>query len=198
MLKSMIMRYCVYIVTMLIKKNYQSVTMIKRRLFSILLITVLIASFAAALTASISNPRMVLYKNITDNLEFQNSVTVNNDNPIEVRITVKPIGVWEDKVTVSENDFVLKSGERKEVSYIIKLEKPGYYDGDILVTFYDEQNDLSLVQNLVVLVSDETGKVPQAGKTSLWIWVVSIAVLILLLVGLMILGNKKMKKGRKK
>ncbi|MBU1988755.1 MAG: hypothetical protein KKD94_04725, partial [Nanoarchaeota archaeon] len=64
--------------------------------------------------ASISNPRMVLYKAITNNepLEFQNSVFVNNENDFEVKITIKPMGVWKENAKVREETFTLQPDER--------------------------------------------------------------------------------------
>jgi len=141
---------------------------------SVLVSTILMALFllmslpvASALTASISNPRMVLYKNISagEEVVFENSVIVNNDNENSVTITIKPLDVWEGRVEINEEDksFSMKPGERREVVYNVSVEQAGYYEGDVLVTFTEEEDTsryLSLAQELVVIVQDENGQVP--------------------------------------
>jgi hypothetical protein len=101
---------------------------------------------------------MVLYKNMTESpLVFDNSVIVNNENNYSLTITLTAIDAWKDKVTFRENNFILNSGERKEVFYTINLEKEGVYEGDIIVTFKNdiENNEVSLAQRLVVAVKAE-------------------------------------------
>jgi len=160
---------------MLINKNNTSCNMKKVVLStSVLVSTILMALFllmslpvASALTASISNPRMVLYKNISagEEVVFENSVIVNNDNENSVTITIKPLDVWEGRVEINEEDksFSMKPGERREVVYNVSVEQAGYYEGDVLVTFTEEEDTsryLSLAQELVVIVQDENGQVP--------------------------------------
>tara|TARA_Y100000310_G_scaffold342743_2_gene447200 strand:+ start:2421 stop:2957 length:537 start_codon:yes stop_codon:yes gene_type:complete len=134
---------------------------ITRRILPILLIILLMnisLSYAAddSLVASISNPKMVLYKNITEGeiLNFQDSVIVNNENTKNIKITVTASGVWQELVTIREPSFTLKPDERKEVFYDIEINEPGEYGGDILVLFEqpDSKNELSLAQRLVVHV----------------------------------------------
>lgn len=133
-------------------------------IFAVAMIIFLSFSVLAALTASISMPRMVLYQNITTGeiLEFENSVGVINDNDHEVKINVEPIGVWKDRVVIEENEFTMQPGEEKDVYYNIKIEKAGYYEGKIVVTFSDNlsKDTLSMAQKLVVIVKDENGNVP--------------------------------------
>ncbi|MBU0467165.1 MAG: hypothetical protein KJ718_00210 [Nanoarchaeota archaeon] len=118
--------------------------------------------------ASISNPRMVLYKAITNNepLEFQNSVFVNNENDFEVKITIKPMGVWKENAKVREETFTLQPDERKEAIYDITITEPGEYAGEILVLFEKQgyPNTLSLMQRLVVHVTEEDTKPSIAGN----------------------------------
>ena len=91
-------------------------------LFSLVILVLGILSISAvfALTASIGNPRMVLYENITgDKLVFNDSVMVNNKNNYSVNITITPNGDWTDRVTISEPEFVLDKEERKEVYWAV-------------------------------------------------------------------------------
>jgi len=151
------------------------------------------------LVASISKPKMVLYKNITggETLKFQNSVVVNNKNDFNILVTIKPIGIWKDKVKISEPSFILESDKRKEVFYDVVIKEKGYYKGDILVTFEEEGSDkmLSIVQDITVIVSDENGNVEDK-KNSIFTKIVlgffSI-ILLVLLIGLYKIGRKKRK-----
>jgi hypothetical protein len=133
-------------------------------LIAVVFVTVILAlTTVTALTASISNPRMVLYKEIVNGggIEFTNSVVINNDNLGEVSINVVPSGVWEGRINVEESEFLMKPGERKEIFYNVLINERGYYQGDILITFSEEgsKNHLSAAQDLVVIVKDETGEV---------------------------------------
>lgn len=126
-------------------------------LISFILVILTASLVSSALTASIDKPRMVLYKNISSGkiLEFENSVIANNENEYDVNILITPTGNWTDRVTLQNKEFVLKEGESKEIFYTIKIDKEGYYSGDILVTFKDiETNtDISIAQDLAVIVN---------------------------------------------
>ena len=176
-------------------------------LVAILMITISI-SLVSSLTASISNPRMVLYKTLPDSepLVFENSVIINNDNPDDVDIKITPIKEWEDKVTVEENEFVIGSGKRKEVFYTITIDKAGHYRGDVVVTFSEQTSNkrLSLAQDLVVIVQDGQGNVPDRSADSntnsgfntlpLFIWILAVSIILIIL--LIIILN--LQKGKKK
>src|SRR3989338_11021115 len=114
-------------------KNYNKM---KKEIISINLVFVflflsMIIPLASALTASISNPRVVLYGNITagETLTINNNVIVNNDNDYDVLINISPSGDWKDRVILEEESFLLK-----EVNYIINIDEEGYYRGDIIIT----------------------------------------------------------------
>ncbi len=130
----------------------------KREIFISLILIVFFSSLiSSSLTASIDKPRMVLYKNISEGkiLEFENSVIANNENDYDVNVLVTPTGNWTDRVTIRQKEFVLKEGETKEIFYNIKIDKEGYYSGDVLVTFKDPTTnaDISVAQDLVVIVN---------------------------------------------
>jgi hypothetical protein len=148
------------------------------------------------LFASISNPRMVLYKNISSEpLRFENNVIVNNKNEFPVDIEITPKGTWVDKVIIKESEFTLQPGERKEVLYDIIIEDSGEYGGDIQVTFTggENKNKLSLLQRVVVHVSDENG------DSSLNLILISItSILILLVILLTLIKKRKIKRKKKK
>jgi len=109
------------------------------------------------LTATISNPRMVLYYNLTDSpLVFENSVIAVNDNDFDVMVGLTPLGEWKDKISFEQSNFTLVKGERKEIFYKVTINEPGYYKGDIQVTFKGEsETHVSLIQELEVSVLDK-------------------------------------------
>jgi hypothetical protein len=139
---------------------------------------------------------MVIYKNLssTEPLSFENNVIVNNKNEFPVNIEIKPKGVWEDKVVIKESEFTLQPGERKIVLYEITIYEPGEYGGDIQVTFTggESSNKLSLLQRVVVHVSDENE------NFSLSLILVGITAMLLLLVILLTLIKKFKIKFKKK
>ena len=57
-----------------------------------LLLTLLGLSVVSALTATIDNPKMVVYKNITagQTITFEESVVVQNENDYDILIRIKP------------------------------------------------------------------------------------------------------------
>lgn len=124
----------------------------------VLVLIVLVNPLVSSLTASIDKPRMVLYKNISeDKLEFENSVIVNNVNEYEINIKTEGDNTWKDYVEIYEPEFTLVAGESKEVFYKITLTKPGLYSGDILVSFSEEELGTSVVlaQALEVFVKND-------------------------------------------
>ena len=128
-----------------------------KKLGVILVVLFLIVPLVCALTASIDKPRMVLYKNITGSeLEFQNSVIVNNVNDKDISISISPSGDWKNKMVIDEQEFVLGEGETKEVFYTVTITEPGYYRGDVLVKFSEDtsKTHVSLAQELEVVVKD--------------------------------------------
>jgi len=168
-------------------KGWDRDIIMKKSIILCLLLGFLVSlTLVSALTASIGNPRMVLYKNLTgsETLEFENKVTVINDNDFKVNITIIPTEIWEDKIRViGEDKFVLEGGERTQVNYTITLDEPGYYGGDILINFYDPgtTNTLSLAQDLVVIVSDSRGEVP-GSDTGGNLWTIAIILLVAIIV----------------
>jgi hypothetical protein len=176
----------------------------KENLFIILGILLITLPLASALTASISNPRMVLYKNITQGeiLKVENTVGVINDNDYDVEILITPADDWKDKFTLDESEFILKQGEKKEVSYTISLTESGHFKGDILVTFQEKGSEikLSAAQDLEIFVN-EIEKSPSITGASIEgiegssfgiMGIISIVVLAILLFTL-IKFNKKQK-----
>lgn len=164
-----------------------------------LISSVLISAFSLGISpedniiASISNPRMVLYHELGDNsLKFQNSVFVNNENEFDVKISIKPIGVWEKRIEVLDNNFVLSPDERREAFYDVTLNEVGEFGGDILVVFEREGNPnlLSISQRLVVHVTKENSGDKKTTSTEK-ILSVSAIIFVLAFLSALLFANKK-------
>jgi len=166
----------------------------------IVVLLILVIPLVCSFTATISNPRMVLYENMTGEVvTIENSVIVVNDNENEVIISVTPTGIWEDKVEVHEKNFILKEEEVREVFYTITIDKAGAYQGDILVTFEEEgsKNKLSLAQELEISVKEKNSSI--TGNSILDFDKVSgmLGISIFLILGIIILIAIKSKRKKK-
>lgn len=124
-----------------------------------LLIVSLGALGAFALTATISNPKMVLYKNVTPDqpLVFDNYVGVINRNDFPVKIKAEPIGDLQGIVKINQSEFVLEAGESKDIHYTVTITEPKVYRGDVIVKFnkLDENLGAGLAQTLIILVAGQ-------------------------------------------
>ena len=178
-------------------KNYNKM---KKEIISINLVFVflflsMIIPLASALTASISNPRVVLYGNITagETLTINNNVIVNNDNDYDVLINISPGGDWKDRVILEEESFLLKQGEDKEVNYIINIDEEGYYRGDIIITFIEEETktQLSIAQDVEVFARQVEAK---SNSTSTYLIAGLLIAVILVIIGVTVLNSKKSKR----
>ena len=96
-------------------------------LLSILLSSLLMAADDSddSLTASISNPKMVLYKDITSGktLEFQNSVIVNNENDYGGNINNAP-NVHYYHLWFTKNEYLIhitSKGSNEAEGFITKI-----------------------------------------------------------------------------
>lgn len=171
--------------------------MTKRIVLSFLLALLIIPTVFAALTATIGNPRMVLYHNISSPNEpviFDNSVTVDNKNDFPVNIEISPQGDWKDRIAPHETTFTLSPGERRATNYTVTIDSPGRYRGDVLVIFTggNETNSLSLAQDLEVFVSptESYSKKSSVNYTLIGI----IAVILLLVILIYMLNTNRSKK----
>jgi hypothetical protein len=59
-------------------------------------------------------------------------VVGNTDNS-SMQINLSPSGNMTQFITIEDANFTLMPGENKTVQYTVSIDKPGYYDGSILV-----------------------------------------------------------------
>lgn len=173
------------------KEDNKNIDMKKGNLLAVVIISLFLINISLILgleephnlTASISNPKMVLYKNITEDfLKFQNSVIINNENNFDVQISIEPNEDWKDNVVIEEDNFVLQAGDRKEVFYDVTIDKKKLYAGDIIVTFDDGINRLSVTQRLVVHADKKIGS---------WIYIIGGILAVLIVLAIVGKGIKK-------
>ena len=161
-----------------------------------LLLTLLGLSVVSALTATIDNPKMVVYKNITagQTITFEESVVVQNENDYDILIRIKPDDFQKDEITVHEPNFTLVAGETKIVKYTVKISESGNQGGDILVTFIDPNTNayLSLAQRFVVDATEIEG------ERNYTRYFVTAGVVILILIILIIIYANKSNMRKKK
>ncbi len=183
--------------------------MVGKKIVFALALLLIVLPLISSLTATIGNPRMVLYENITDGetLDIENNVKIINNNDFDIRIELNATGDWENRVIFEKSNFTIIAGETKIANYTLGIEEAGRYHGDIMVIFNDpnSNNDLALAQEVVLFaIDEETGIVPErditgnavtdSGNGSL---IVGVVVLILLLAILISVLNYK-KSGKKR
>jgi len=175
--------------------------MTKRIIFSFLLVLLIIPTVFASLTATIGNPRMVLYHNISSQSEpaiFDNFVIVENKNDFIVNIEISPQGDWKDKVTLYESNFTLAPEVRRTINYTVSISEPGHYRGDVLVIFTggNETNSLSLAQDLEVFVSPTESYSKSKLSNVVTMLTIIIVLLVILIVLVYVYQSKSSKKSR--
>ncbi|GEM_PF-2360156 len=108
-------------------------------LFSI--IVLLSISSAKAITASLGNPRMVLYTNITANtpgILEKKYIQINNVNDYPVEVAVSSDEVLKNlSIILKEEDlnFTLQPNASREVYFTLFAVKPNFYEGKLFITF---------------------------------------------------------------
>lgn len=128
--------------------------------FTLLIVIVFVfqTSFLSALIATIDNPRMIMYKNLTSGstLSFERSIVLRNENPYSVDISLSPDSRLKPYLTLDEENFSLSVNQTKEVFYTLKFNKAGEYGGDIIITFREQETDLhlSLAQSIVIHITE--------------------------------------------
>jgi len=163
----------------------------KREILTSFIFIILMTSLVSStLTASIGSPRMVLYENISagEKINIKESVIVKNENLFPVLIEVTPTGIWKDKIELISNNFTLESNSEREVFYNIRIDKAGYYEGDLIVVFKQEseKKEVALAQDLVVIVNP----VEKQSKNILLPIVVGVIGILIILVILKIIKKK--------
>jgi hypothetical protein len=59
--------------------------------------------------------------------------TVGNTDNTSMQIALSPGGNMTGYIDIQEANFTLMPGENKTIQYTVNIDKPGYYDGSILV-----------------------------------------------------------------
>jgi len=120
------------------------------------------------ISASIGNSHMVLYPNVTPGTDtvIEKYIAVNNINPIDVIVSVKPTEEFEQYATVLDPAFVLAPNETRNARFTVTINQPGRYDGKILVSFLPASNPLNasgvgLASNIIIIARNSTIVAPE-------------------------------------
>ncbi len=109
----------------------------KRKLFIALLLMLALTGVSSALTASVSNARMVLYTEVHpgETTILNKTIQVNNVNNISTRVLLMARGDLEGRTTFDKNDFILAPNQSEKVTFSVKLTSGGDYNGRIAIGF---------------------------------------------------------------
>jgi hypothetical protein len=119
----------------------------------IVLFVILISGSVSALTGSIGNARMILYPKVGIlGTEIEKSILVKNVNDIPVDIELKPSESFEKIVEIIDEKFTLEPKEEMRARFLIKLTKPGDYEGKITVFFtpLDGKTGVALSSTIII------------------------------------------------
>ncbi|MCX6709579.1 MAG: hypothetical protein NTV63_01325 [Candidatus Woesearchaeota archaeon] len=100
----------------------------------------LAADYASAITASLGNPKMVLYINSSKSEPgiISRYTVVNNVNDFPVNVTVAPDDVLKNLSIIIKDDelsFALQPNSSKNINFTLFASKPQFYDGKIFITY---------------------------------------------------------------
>ncbi len=106
------------------------------RIFSILVLVVMMLSFVAsvsAITGSIGNARMILRVDEGDSIEKY--ILVKNINDVSVDVELFASGDLEDHITIRDSEFTLSPNSEKRAYFDIDVAKDGTTETKINVKF---------------------------------------------------------------
>lgn len=153
----------------------KNASIIRLLLFVTLFFALINSIMVFSITASISNPRMVLRVNVSKETPgyLENAITVNNNNDYEILVEVQPDDVLKSlNAELSTTRFKLMPNESKNVNFKLTVTNVGLYDGKLLVSFRGKPLDslteeqIGVAAGIVVIASGEnyTGVINQKPK----------------------------------
>lgn len=153
------------------RKAISAVNALIPMLLSMLFLVVISASAAHAegIVASISNPKMILYYNVSPEkpLVFENSIKVNNRNDFPITVKLNTMDDLVYLANLSATSVSLQPNESKEIPYTVTIYRPKYfngsmiaYKGDVVAAFYKYGNQTvagALAQTVIIAVKPADG-----------------------------------------
>jgi hypothetical protein len=124
----------------------------------LMLLILLLLSSAYALEVYVRPPRMVARINLTETNEWRGFIEVKNSNNFTVNVTFKPVGNITDKISIIDQ-VQLKPGELRQENFTLKVDKPGIYQGGVIVTYSGrDEVPVALQADIIIIASGEKPK----------------------------------------
>jgi len=121
---------------------------------TILLVLLCMAS-AYALEVYVRPPKMIARINLTETDTWQGFIEVKNKNNETVNVTFKPVGNISQLIAIT-NKVQLQPGELQQQNFTIKVQKPGTYEGGVIVTYSKEgEVPVALQADITVIATGE-------------------------------------------
>lgn len=139
--------------------------------YLILVLLLVLALNAFALSASIGNARMILYPEIApgETVTIERTILVRNINNVSVLIHLDPFEELENMTEILDNDFVLEPLQEKDARFRLTIEEPGRYEGSIAVSFAPAEDPqgsgVGLLSNIIV-IAREANETTQTNQTT--------------------------------
>jgi len=134
----------------------------KKVLFLISLMILLVVPSVSALTASIGNARMILRPEVNDGetVTIDKSILVKNVNNITIKATLQTDKLFSEIIELIDEEVVLEPGESQEAKFRITIKSGGSYSGKVLITFFPndpeiEQPSVGLASNIVIIAEGD-------------------------------------------
>lgn len=154
---------------------------------------IILMNSVLAFNVYIRPPRMIARMNLTENLIYEGFLEVRNQNDIPVNISFKPIGNITDLIEFSEDLVILQPNETRDVNFTIRVNEPGYYVGNVIVTYSAENTvPVGLQAEIIVLAEGY----PTRNKTQNRFLLYGAIILTVLVVVLILIKRKKRRFGR--
>ena len=108
-------------------------------LLSIFVISLLtLTTGAFGITASLSNPRMVLRVNVSKNAPavITKTITISNNNDYDVDVILEPDETLRNLgMELSETTFSMAPNTSKDINFKLTVKKTGFFEGRLYITY---------------------------------------------------------------
>lgn len=133
----------------------------KRSVVLLVMVVLLCASFASAITGSIGNARMILREIDGRKIEVgdvvERTVLVKNVNNVSVDIGLFASGDLAEDTTIVDDSFTLGVGEEKKALFRITVTEAGTTETNINVKFTPEEGSgVGLTSTVIIIAKDNS------------------------------------------
>jgi hypothetical protein len=146
-----------------------------QKLFATLILvafSLILLNSATALIIYLRPPKMIIRLNTSETVE--RSLTVENRNNISMEINSTINGNISEVITIKNPSFEILPNETKTIDFVTKANKPGFYSGEIIVTYTSNALRPVLVPSEITVIA--------SGKPTQNIDFVTILIIILIII----------------